>query len=80
MWVRADGAGATLTLRFLEYSNKQQVRYAATSVVLSTRWQLVTMQIFPPAPGNSWLDFNAYVLNAPKGDCFYADDASITLS
>ncbi len=80
MWVRADTAGATLTLRFREYSNKQQVGYAATSVVLTTTWQQVTVQIVPAAPGNSFIDFNAYVLNAPKGNCFYADDASITLS
>ncbi|MDP9340566.1 MAG: PKD domain-containing protein [Actinomycetota bacterium] len=81
MWVRADKAGATLYLRFREYdASRQQVGYAAVPIVLSTAWQQVTVMLVPAAPGSSWLDFNAYVVNAPNGNCFYADDASIALS
>jgi hypothetical protein len=34
----------------------------------------------PAAPGRSTLDLNAYVLDAPPGACFRADDAAIRLA
>jgi hypothetical protein len=30
-------------------------------------------------PGDSTLDFSAYILGAPPGTCFYADDASVAV-
>jgi len=81
LWVRADSVGASLKLRFREYSNGSGTLLASptTTVALSTAWQQVTVTDVPTAPGASTLDFNAYISSAPPGTCFYADDASITL-
>jgi parallel beta-helix repeat protein len=76
VWVRADQAGATLVLRFREYSGSTLVRSAVTQVTLSTEWQQVSLS-YTPGAGRS-LDFNAYISKAPPGQCFYADDAAIT--
>jgi hypothetical protein len=76
LWVRADTAGATLTLRFREYSGSTLVGSAVTQVTLTTQWQQVTLA-YAPAAGRA-LDFNAYISKAPPGQCFYADDAAIT--
>ncbi|HWO71113.1 MAG TPA: hypothetical protein VNP94_10230 [Actinomycetota bacterium] len=81
LWVRADAAGATLKLRFREYSGGTLVGSAVvTTTTLTTDWQQVTVQIVPQAAGNSTLDFTAFVPNAPVGACFYADDASISVA
>ena len=77
MWVRADTAGATLILRFREYSGSTLVRSAVTQVTLTTQWQQISLS-YTPAAGSA-LDFNAYVSKAPPGQCFYADDAAITV-
>ncbi len=81
VWVRADNAGRTLTLRFREYAGSTLEGTAMTNITLSTSWQQVTVTYVPKQPGSSNLDFNAYTstANSPPGVCFYADDASITL-
>ena len=76
LWVRADSAGATLTLRIREYSGSTLVGSAITQVTLSTQWQQVSLAY--GAGAGRTLDFNAYVSKAPPGQCFYADDAAIT--
>jgi hypothetical protein len=53
---------------------------ATQLATLTTSWQQVAVTYAPAAPAASTLDFNAYVSSAPPGTCFYADDASITLS
>jgi outer membrane biosynthesis protein TonB len=82
IWAKADTAGAVLKLRFREYSNGNGSNLGSNtaSLTLSTAWQQLTLSYVPTAPGSSNLDFNAYESNAPVGTCFYADDASITLS
>jgi hypothetical protein len=79
LWVRADIAGATLKLRLTEWSGSTLAGSAWTAVTLTTAWQPVTVSYTPAAPGSSSLDFNAYVLGAPAGTCFYGDDAVIEL-
>ena len=78
IWVRADTPGATLRLRFREYSGSTLVGTATTLATLTTTWQQVSVTHTTVAPGSS-LDFNAYVSGAAVGTCFYADDASILL-
>jgi parallel beta-helix repeat protein len=78
IWVRADTPGATLRLRFREYSGSTLVGTATTLATLTTTWQQVGVTHTTVAPGSS-LDFNAYVSGAAVGTCFYADDASILL-
>jgi hypothetical protein len=53
------------------------VGQAKTKVTLTDNWQPVTVQYTAVDPGASTVDFNAYVLNAPPGSCFYADDATV---
>ena len=79
MWVRADTAGATLRLRFREYGIVNGTFYGSNTVTLtlSTSWQQVTVAYTANAPGNTYLEFSAYTVNAAPGNCFYADDASI---
>ena len=79
LWARADTAGATLTLRFREYSATTLVGTATVQVKLATSWQQITATYPPVAPGQSTLDFNAYVSNAAAGSSFYADDAAVYL-
>ena len=77
LWARADTAGATLNLRFREYSGSTLVGSATTQVKLTTTWQKVTVAYATGAAGASTLDFNAYVVSAAAGTGFYADDAAI---
>ena len=79
MWVRADTAGATLTPRLMESDGPVLAGRARTAVTLTTEWQPVTVSYTPSVPRASILDFSAYVLDAPPGTCFYADDAAIEL-
>jgi parallel beta-helix repeat protein len=79
LWARADAAGATLTLRFREYSGTTLVGTTTAQVKLATGWQQITVTYAPVAPGQSTLDFNAYVSNAAAGSSFYADDAAVYL-
>jgi acid phosphatase type 7 len=79
LWVRADIPGATLKLRLTDWSGTTLTGSARTAVTLTTEWQPVTVSYTAAAPGSSTLDFNAYVLGAPPGTCFYADDAVIEL-
>jgi parallel beta-helix repeat protein len=79
IWVRADTAGATLKLRFREYSGSTLVGTQTTLATLTTSWQQVSVAYTTQSAGSS-LDFNAYVSSAAVGTCFYADDASIHLS
>ncbi len=80
LWVRADSGGATLKLRFREWTGSTLVGSATTQATLTTSWQKVTVPYPAASPGSSTLDFNAYVVGASPGTCFYADDASISLS
>jgi len=77
LWVRADTAGATLKLRFREYSTSGTLLATNTSTVtLATSWQQVSVTLPVSSPGSTF-DYNAYVSNAAPGTCFYADDATI---
>jgi PKD repeat protein len=80
VWVRADTAGAKLTLKLREYNGSTFVAQQVTTATLSTSWQQVSVSYVPQNPGVSTLDLNAYVSNAVAGTCFYADDISITTS
>jgi parallel beta-helix repeat protein len=79
LWVRADTAGATLRLRFREWSGSTLVGTTTALATLTTTWQPVTVTHTTVSPGSS-LDLNAYVTGAVPGTCFYADDASILLA
>ena len=79
LWVRAETPGATLRLRFREWSGGTLLGSATTQVTLTTSWQQVAVRYAVTAPGSSTLDFNAYISAAPPGTCFSADDASISL-
>jgi parallel beta-helix repeat protein len=79
IWVRSDTAGATLKLRFREYSGSTLVGTQTTLASLTTSWQQVSVSYATQTPGST-LDFNAYVSSAPPGTCFYADDVAISLS
>jgi len=77
MWVRADSPGATFTLRFREYSTSgTRLGVSTTRIKLTTDWQYVDVTLPVTSPGST-LDFNAHVMNAAPGTCFYADDAAI---
>jgi len=78
IWVRADAPGATLKLRFSEWSGSALAGSAVTLKTLSTSWQQVSVAYTTVSPGST-LDFNAYVTGAAPGTCFYADDAVIVL-
>jgi parallel beta-helix repeat protein len=78
IWVRSDTAGATLKLRFREYSGSTLVGTQTTLASLTTSWQQVSVSYATQAPGST-LDFNAYVSSAAPGTCFYADDVAISL-
>jgi PKD repeat protein len=78
LWVRADTAGATLKLRLREWNGSTLMGAAAAQVTLTPSWQQVVVTYASASPGST-LDFNAYVLSAAPGSCFYADDASIVL-
>ena len=77
LWARADLAGAMLKLRFREYSGSTLVGSATMLATLTTSWQQVTVTYTAASPGSSTLDYNAYVVSASPGTCFYADDVSI---
>ena len=77
LWVRADVPGATLKLRWREWSGLLAAGGATTIVSLTDFWQPVSVTYTPTLPG-SMLDLNAYVPDAPPGTCFYADDVSVT--
>jgi parallel beta-helix repeat protein len=77
MWVRADTAGATLTLRFREYNGSTLVGTGTAQVKLTTSWQPISLTYNPVAPGVSTLDLNAYVSKAAAGTGFYADDVAV---
>jgi hypothetical protein len=77
LWVRADNPGAMLTLRLREWGGSVAIGQAKATVALTSEWRPVTVQYTVGDPGGSTLDFNAYVMNAAPGTCFYADDASI---
>jgi PKD repeat protein len=81
IWVRADNPGAKLNLRIREYENGSSEGSKTTSVILTTTWQQVTLSYTPQiSTGGEDLDFNAYLSNAAPGNCFYADDASESLT
>jgi parallel beta-helix repeat protein len=78
LWVRADTPGATLKLRFREWSGATLVGSAVTQATLTTAWQRISTSYATQSPGST-LDFNAYVTGAAPGTCFHADDAVIAL-
>jgi parallel beta-helix repeat protein len=78
VWARASSPGAVLRARFREYSGSTLMGTSTiATMTLTTEWQKLTVTYTPAAPGSSNLDYTAYVLNAPVGSCFYADDGSI---
>jgi len=80
IWVRADVAGATLKLKFREYSGSTLVGSSIASITLATYWAPVTVTYVPLQPGLSSLDFTVSVPNSQPGTCFYADYAAIVVS
>ena len=78
VWARADASGQTLRLRIREFSNLVNVGFATATMPLSTTWQLLTVTYTPTAPGASTIDVVTYVTSAHPGNCFYADDISLT--
>jgi hypothetical protein len=77
LWVRADVPGATLKLRFREYSTSGSLLGTQTTLAtLTTTWSQVGVSLPIASPGST-LDFNAYISSAAPGTCFYADDAAI---
>jgi parallel beta-helix repeat protein len=80
VWARADKPGAALKLRLREYNGTTLVGSVTTTVTLTTSWQQVTAAYIAVAPGLSTLDYNAYVVGAAPGPCFYADDAVVDLN
>jgi PKD repeat protein len=78
LWVRADAPGARLKLRFREWSGATLLGGATSEVVLTSFWQKAVVRYAPViSAGLSTLDFNAYVVGAVPGTCFYADDAVV---
>jgi parallel beta-helix repeat protein len=80
VWVRGDSAGAGLKLKITEYRGTTNVGSASTTATLTTSWQKLSLNYTVFAPGSSTLDYNAYIIGAPPGTCFYADDAAIFLT
>ena len=78
LWVRAEGPGHTLKLRLREYAGATLVGSAISELPLTTAWQQASVSYAPTSAGASTLDLHAYVSGAAPGDCFDADDASIT--
>ena len=69
-----------MTLRLQEMQNSTVVGTAVATVALSSTWQLVTVTYVVKQPGQTALNYNAFVANvAGSGVAFYADDASLTL-
>ena len=71
---------APLKLRFREYNSGGTLLATSplSQVTLSTSWQQVTVTYTVTTVGSN-LDFNAFLASAdaPPGNCFYADDASV---
>ena len=78
IWARSDTPGVTLTLRVREYLGGSRQQTVTETLALSPSWQEVTANITPVTPGST-LDFEAYATDAPAGECFLADDASLRL-
>ena len=79
VWVRADTAGASLKLRFREYSSGTLVGTQISQTTLTTSWQAVTVTYTPLNPSTSSLDLNVYVTSLAPTTSFYADDVRIVL-
>ena len=81
IWVRADSGGDPIRLKLLEKSGTTVVRSRTASGTLITSWQQVTV-VLSSVPSGRTLDVQVFVpLDfAGPGRCFYADDASITIS
>jgi parallel beta-helix repeat protein len=79
LWVRGDTPGAVLKLRFREWIGPTLAATSVNEITLTTSWRQVTLNHVAQSPG-SRLDMNAYVLGAPPGTCFRADDARIILA
>jgi hypothetical protein len=79
LWVRGGPAGTVLKLRIREYNGSTFVSSATAQITLTTSWQQITVTYVPQVVGST-LDLTAYALNAPPGECFSADDATMTLS
>ena len=79
MWVKGDTAGATVKVRLREYAGSTFVAQAVAQFTLTTSWQQIAVNYTVQSVGST-LDFNVFESAAPPGNCFAADDASITLS
>ncbi|MEA2522407.1 MAG: hypothetical protein QOI81_2053 [Actinomycetota bacterium] len=79
LWVKAVTAGRPLTLALAEVHHGVKLGGNSTKVTLTTAWQKVTVTYSAASPGSSTISFSAKVPKAPKGTCFFADDASISL-
>jgi hypothetical protein len=81
IWVRADTGGDPIRLKLFEKSGTSVVRSKTASGTLSTSWQQLTV-VLASVPSGRSLDLQVFVPRdfAGPGQCFYADDASITVS
>lgn len=81
IWVRDDTPFGQFKL-LLKETGGAVTGSKATTVTLTTNWQLVTVAYTVKSPGTSTLDLQAFVPKAfaPTGTCFYADDASLVRS
>jgi PKD repeat protein len=78
LWARSDVGGQTLVLRFREYVSGNLVASAQQTLVLTSTWRQVAVSLTAVSPGQSTLDFIAYVSNNPAGASWFADDAVIS--
>jgi len=77
IWARWDTPGLTLKLRVREYASGVLQGSVSQTMELTSSWQQVSAVYTPIAPGQSYLDFEAFTADSPVGVCFWADDASI---
>jgi hypothetical protein len=79
--VRADSGGDPIRLKLFEKSGTTVVRSRTAPGTLTTSWQQVTV-VLSSVPSGRTLDVQVFVPRdfGDPGQCFYADDASLTVS
>ncbi len=80
LWVRSDERGRTLRLRLRELADREVVSREVSAVSMGLEWSYVDLTLEPERPGESALALDATTARLPAGVCFYADDASISLT
>jgi hypothetical protein len=80
LWARADERGHTLRLRLREWVDGEVVSREVAAITMGTEWSHIGLTLEPEQPGVSTLALDATTARLPEGVCFYADDASISLT